>query len=275
MKTFLRRADTSISPVRVWHLIVLAVFQAPDPGFPAPSPEPPAGLEVAPWAELEVDQCRDKLIATGLGPRHFRFSKDARIRTLTAWRGAPPIYCHVPQATVMWAGPTGVQYYGFTLTSCAMALAMTRMERIAQEEARRIFGRPEGENPIRWISHLGTFNCRTQRHRTKQSEHSFGNGLDLAGFSIRGYGEVLVKRHWTPYYKSWEKPSEFLRSLARRLREEEVFTNVLDPDSDSGHWNHIHVDLAPVANGEPSPALERARTMPAEVAGEARLPAVP
>jgi hypothetical protein len=181
----------------------------------------------------------------------------------------------VPQATITWAGPTGVQYYGFTYTSCAMALAMTRMEQIAQEEARRVFGRPDDENPIRWIAHLGTFNCRTQRYRATQSEHSFGNGLDLARFSIRGYGEVLVKRHWKPLYKSWEKPSEFLRSLARRLRDEHVFTNVLDPDYDSGHWNHIHLDLAPLDQGEPSEALRRAKSMPNVVAGEARMPPVP
>lgn len=246
-----------------------------DPGEPAPAPALPPDLASAPWDGIEIDQCKEKLLAAGLTARHFRFSKEAGIRTRVAYRGAQPIYCHVPQATVMWAGPTGVQYYGFTFTSCAMALAMTRMERIAQEEARRIFGRPEAENPIRWISHLGTFNCRTQRLRAKQSEHSFGNGLDLASFSIKGYGEVMVKRHWTPHYKSWEKPSEFLRSLARRLREEEVFTNVLDPDSDSGHWNHIHVDLAPLSHGEPSPALHRARTMPTHVAGDLSLPPVP
>lgn len=259
----------------MWSILIAAILMAPDPGEPAPAPDLPPGLAQAPWGDLAVDQCKDKLLAAGLTPRHFRFSKDARIRTRRAYPGAEPIYCHVPQATVMWAGPTGVQYYGFTFTSCALALAMTRMERIAQEEARRVFGRPEGENPIRWISHLGTFNCRTQRFRTKQSQHSFGNGLDLASFSIKGYGEVMVKRHWTALYPSWEKPSEFLRALSRRLREEEVFTNVLDPDSDPGHWNHIHVDLAPLSDGEPSPALHRAKTMPTALAGDLKLDPIP
>jgi len=257
-------------------LLVAMLVAVPDPGLPAPAPELPAGLDVAPWADLEVDQCKDKLLAAGLTGRSFRFSKDASVRSRKTGLATPPaIYCHVPQATVMWAGPTGVQYYGFTFMSCAMALAMTRMEHIAQEEARRVFGRPEGENPIRWISHLGTFNCRTQRFKVKQSQHSFGNGLDLAGFNIKGYGDVLVKRHWNAIYKPWERPSEFLHALARRLRDEEVFTNVLDPDHDSSHWNHIHVDLAPTSDGLPSPALLRTKGMPSLVSIDQHLPPVP
>jgi len=236
----------------------------PDPGQPMPPPALPKDLEVAPWAPLEIDRCRDKLIAAGLDGGGFRFSKADWIMSRRQ-RGVDPIFCHVPQAVVVWKGPTGMSYYGFTFTTCAMALAMTRMERIAQEEARRVFGR---DNPIRYVSHLGTFNCRWLRHKVKQSQHSFGNGLDLAGFNIAGYGDVSVARHWKPLYPAWEKPSDFLQSLARRLREEEVFTNVLDPDSDEGHWNHIHVDMAPTSNGLPSPALDRARSMPASLAGD-------
>lgn len=256
-------------------LLLVALLSVPDPGLPAAAPELPEDLAEPYWAELVVDQCKEKLSATGLTGNHYRFSKSNRVHTRRWSRREPPIYCHVPQATVMWRGPTGVRYYGYTFTNCAMALAMTRMEEIAQEEARRIFERPADDNPIRWISHLGTFNCRTQRYRATQSEHSFGNGLDLAIFNIRGYGDVLVKRHWTPHYKSWRKPSEFLRSLARRLREENVFTNVLDPDYDSSHWNHIHVDLAPIDDGEPSAALDRAKSMPSVVAGPERLAPVP
>lgn len=254
----------------------MLLIAVPDPGVPAQAPPLPAGLEVAPWAGLEVDQCKDRLAAAGLTGKHFRFSRDALVRSRkTGYQTPPAIYCHVPQATVMWAGPTGVQYYGFTFTSCAMALAMTRMERIAQQEARRVFGRPEAENPVRWISHLGTFNCRTQRFKVKQSQHSFGNGLDLAGFNVKGYGDIFVKRHWTPHFKSWEKPSEFLHALAQRLRDEEVFTNVLGPDHDPSHWSHIHVDLAPTSDGLPSPALMRTKGMPTVGAIDLHLPPIP
>lgn len=257
-------------------LILVALLALPDPGVPAFAPPLPAGLEAPPWADLVVDQCKEKLAATGLTGRHFRFSKETPIRARKSWQGEPPIYCHVPQATVLWNGPTGVQYLGFTTMSCAMTLALTRMERIAQEEARRVFGRPDGDNPIRAIAHLGTFNCRTQRFKAKQSQHSFGNGIDLAGFDIKGVGQVWVKYHWKPYYpKAYARQSEFLHALARRLREEEVFTNVLDPDYDPSHWNHIHVDLAPTSDGEPSAALRRAKTMPTPLAGDLHVAPVP
>jgi hypothetical protein len=231
-------------------------------------------MEVAPWEGLEVEECKQKLLATGLTGNHFRFSRSNWVTTKKI-RGQDPIYCHVPQATVLWMGPTGVRYVGYTNTTCAMVLAMTRMEKIAQEEARRIFGHPQEVNPVTWISHMGTYNCRTLRFSHRQSQHSFGNGLDLKGFYVRGFGEILVARHWTPHYKSWERASEFLRSLSQRLRDEEVFTNVLDPDSDPGHWNHIHVDLALTSDGAPSPALHRAKTMPSSLAGDAWHPMPP
>lgn len=242
-------------------LPALLMLAAPDPGVPITPVSPPPGLEVAPWDGLEIEACKEKLLATGMTGREFRFSKSTWISTKKS-RGFETIHCHVPQATIIWTGPTGVRYNGYTNTTCAMALAITRMERIAQEEARRIFGHPDTVNPVLWISHIGTYNCRTLRFRTKQSQHSFGNGLDLAGFWVKGFGEILVKRHWNPIYKNWEKPSEFLRALSRRLREEDVFTNVLDPDHDPGHWNHIHVDLAVTRQGAPSPALERVKNMP-------------
>jgi hypothetical protein len=150
-------------------------------------------------------------------------------------------------------------YYGYTFVNCAMAIAMTRFEVIVQEEARRAFGRPDTENPVRAMAHMGTYNCRTLRHKQKQSQHSFGNGLDIASFDVKGFGQIEVKRHWFPRYPSWQRASDFLRGVSRRLREEAVFTNVLDPDSDPAHWNHIHVDLAPLSDGEPSPALARAK----------------
>jgi hypothetical protein len=241
--------------------LLAIVLTAPDPGVPI-SPVPlPKGLETAPWSALEVPECKARLLTTGLNGRNFRFSRNDWIASRKISR-TDTIYCHVPQHTVTWSGVTGLQYLGFTSTTCAMALAMTRMETILQEEARRIFGHGPDVNPVRWLSHLGTFNCRTLRHKTKQSQHSFGNGLDLAGFWVKGFGEIHVKYHWTARYPSWQRASDFLHAISRRLRDERVFTNVLDPDSDPGHWNHIHVDLAPESSGSPSPALDAVLAMP-------------
>jgi hypothetical protein len=242
-------------------LFVIASLSAPDPGQPITPVPLPKGLDSAPWSALEVPDCKARLLATGLSGKNFRFSKNTWIASRKP-RGQSPFYCHIPQNTVTWSGTTGLQYLGFTSTTCAMALAMTRMEQVLQEEARRIFGHPPEVNPVRWVSHLGTFNCRLMRQKTRQSQHSFGNGLDLAGFWVKGFGEIHVSRHWKPIYPSWQRPSDFLKAVSRRLRDEHIFTNVLDPDSDPGHWNHIHVDLAPESDGAPSPALGATMTMP-------------
>ncbi len=247
--------------------LATVIAAAPDPGEPAPALPLPKDLEEvgeAPWTPLVLDDCKARLEAAGYSGREFKFSSWNYIKTKKQ-RGMDPIHCHVPQPVVMYRSSAGMSYYGYTFVNCAMAVAMTRFERIAQEEARRIWERPDDQNPVRAMSHMGTYNCRTLRYKTKQSQHSFGNGLDIAVFRIQGAGEVSVAKHWTARWPALQKKADFLRALSRRLREEAIFTNVLDPDSDPGHWNHIHVDLAPLSDGEPSPALAR---MKAPVGGK-------
>jgi len=238
--------------------LVAALFGAPDPGESASILPPPDGVTSLPWDSLVVDDCKARLEKAGYSGKEFRFSTWNYIRTIKR-RGADPLRCHVPQPIVMMKSPSGMSYNGYTFVNCSMALAMVRFEEIAQEEARRIWDKPDDSFPVQAMAHMGTYNCRTLRFKTKQSQHSFGNGLDIAVFRIAGAGEVNVTHHWTARWPALQKKEDFLRSLARRLRQEAVFTNVLDPDSDHGHWNHIHVDLAPLSDGEPSPALARLR----------------
>ncbi|MCC6625591.1 MAG: extensin family protein [Deltaproteobacteria bacterium] len=259
------------------HILTLALLAAPptperDPGDPVPPKLPKALVDQPlPWAPIEIASCKERLDKAGLDGAHFRFSRNAWVQSRPARsKETGPLWCHVPQGTVLWVGPTGIRYYGFMHMSCAMTLAMVRFEEVAQAEARRVWGRPETENPIRSITHYGTYNCRWQRFKDKISEHAYGNALDIAGFNITGvWGEVSVYRHWTARWKGAEKHSEFLRGLVQRLREAEVFTNVLDPEWDAGHQNHLHVDMAPITYGQPSPALERVRSMPTDDPGDA------
>jgi hypothetical protein len=56
---------------------------------------------------------------------------------------------------------------------------------------------------------------------------------------------IDVLKHFRP--KESEPPDgrcRFLRTLANRLFDEEVFSNVVTPFFDRVHQNHIHVDLA-------------------------------
>lgn len=239
------------------HLAFVLFLSSPGKALPA-APSPQELLpEAAPWSQLEVADCEKKLHARGLGRKHFRFALSSYVKREPK-RGPNPIFCHVPQGLFFHTGITGVKYYGYSYQTCALTLAMVRMEEIAQEEARRIFERPESENPITGIKHLGTYNCRRLRHgRTTQSQHSFGNAIDLEAFRIKGYGLITVKQHWNPRYPYWDKGAEFMRALSNRLRDEQVFTNVITPESDNYHGTHLHLDLAPTKSGLPAAALKR------------------
>lgn len=246
-------------------LTLLALLSAPGPGEPAPRRDTPAGLEVAPWDALWVDRCQERLVAAGLEAGAYYFSPHNRLQSRPL-RGYETIYCHTPQAVVWTRGPTGALYYGHTMFNCAMSLAMTRFERIAQEEARRIFDTAR-DNPITIITHMGTYNCRRLRAKPeRQSQHSFGNAIDLAGFYIHGVGEITILRHWNARYSSQRRASEFLHTVMERLRAEQVFTNILDPAWDEAHANHVHMDLAPLSDGLPSAALAVTRALPVTAA---------
>ncbi|MCA9518056.1 MAG: extensin family protein, partial [Myxococcales bacterium] len=250
------------------HVLALLLLAAPVPGDPAPRHALPDGMESAPWDAFWVDQCKERLEAAGMTEGYY-FSPHNRLQSRRITR-TETIYCHVPQAVVWSRGPTGARYGGFTMVNCAMALAMARFEVIAQEEARKVFG-DALEAPITYITHVGTYNCRTLRLKSeKQSQHSFGNGIDITGFYVRGYGAIEIQRHWTARWPALQKGSLFLHNLVARLRAEQVFTNILDPTWDGYHANHLHIDLAPTSDGLPSVALEKAKASPVSASAPPR-----
>ncbi len=225
-------------------LIALMLLSAP-PTEPAPPPPLPRGFDAAPWEALFVEDCKARLEEAGV--TKYRFLPQSRPRVLKGyrWRGVqyPDMACYTPQALLYQRGPGDIRYSGYPKMSCAMALAMAKFEAIAQEESERVFG--EGKT-IKYIVQYGTNNCRRLRLRPEaQSQHSFGNAIDVASFVIKGYGIVDLKKHWHSTRPWHAKRREFLRRLAERLRAERVFTNVLDPEYDAGHANHYHLDLAP------------------------------
>ncbi len=228
---------------------------APSPFEPAPLVASPTPGEPPPWTSLYLPDCADRLEALGYTQRHLTFSRWNHVRTLRRGYGRPPLRCYVPQPMTLRRAPHGLALFGHTYVNCAMAIAIARLEAVLQEVAREVFSRPADSRPVAAVTHLGTYNCRSLRDDDRASQHSFGNGLDLVGFEIRGVGFVTVASHWHVRYPRQAPASRFLRTLVARLRAEEAFTWVLGPDEGRGHWNHIHVDLAPLRSGVPSPAF--------------------
>lgn len=205
--------------------------------------------EMEPWVPMVVEGCEAALEEAGVTAYTMFREPPSKVlkaprRRKADWPELTEMKCHVPQAMAYREGPGKIRYTGYVLVNCKTALALARLEEIAQEEAVRIFGK---YRTVRSIRQYGTYNCRRLRDLPwVQSQHSFGNAIDIAGFRIRGYGWVNLKTHWTPKRRSQKKGSEFLRAIAQRLVEEQVFTNVLTPDYNSAHRNHFHLDLEPL-----------------------------
>jgi hypothetical protein len=149
--------------------------------------------------------------------------------------------CAAPQGVAIARGATGVRYSRQPRVNGAFALRLARFEKVVQEEAAAAFGRP-----VVRLEHLGTYVCRMMaEYPTWVSEHSFANAIDVAAFVLRGGRRITVERDWTPKDREATTPAgRFLRRLARRLYDEDVFSVVLTPSFDRRHRNHFHLDGA-------------------------------
>jgi hypothetical protein len=222
-------------------LLLSMLVVAHEPNEPAPLPANPSGVEQTPWDTLVLNQCAEELKVAGV--TDYTFLKRRQIETLSS-RNHSNLYCYVPQSMHYRRGPGDFSYSTYLQLNCKMAVALARFEKVAQRVAKKTLG------PKARISHidvLGAYNCRRLRkHPEFQSQHSFGNALDVEAFRIRGFGTVSLKDHWWNKKTAWgRKASRFLYQLVTELRRENVFTNVLTPNFDASHENHLHLDKAP------------------------------
>jgi hypothetical protein len=195
-------------------LLVLSALSAV--ALPNPWNQPPEPIE----------RCQELLAERSV---RFRAAAEPVRRT----RGG--LRCGVEQGVRYLGGPGRIAYNRTPRLSCGMALALARFEAVVQEEARRRLGRA-----VSRIVHAGTYACREMAaYPGWVSEHAWANAIDIASFEIAGGRVIAVSNYHKP-----GATGDFLRAVARRLVDENVFTVVLTPAFDRRHANHFHLDLA-------------------------------
>jgi hypothetical protein len=112
---------------------------------------------------------------------------------------------------------------------------------MAQAEAEKHLG-----TRIKRVLQLGTYNCRKMARFTNMvSEHSYGNAIDIAGFELISGQKITILKHFgATSEEPTTKEGRFLRALAHRLYDENVFSVVLTPFFDALHKDHLHLDQA-------------------------------
>ena len=149
--------------------------------------------------------------------------------------------CGTEQAVVYRRGPQKFRFNARPQLTCRMALGLAQFENFAAEEAMKWFGRK-----IRKVTQGGTYSCRRmQRFRDMVSEHSYANAIDIRSFELDDGRTISVLSHFGALTSEPDAPaSRFLRSLSRRLYDEQVFSVVLTPYFDALHRDHFHFDQA-------------------------------
>src|SRR5579885_2419409 len=117
--------------------------------------------------------------------------------------------------------------------ACPLVSALDRwVSEGVQPAALHWFGSPVSE-----IHQIGGYSCRGMVGGDGVSEHSFGNALDIAAFTLADGRKITVKNGW---HGSPEEQG-FLHDV--QLYACETFTTVLAPGYNIYHYDHIHVDL--------------------------------
>jgi hypothetical protein len=182
---------------------------------------------------LIVPDCEARLRELGL---------KYRLTSLAPVKGPGGGYtCGNEQAVVYLKSPARIAYNSAPVVSCPLALALVKFERMAQAEAIERFG-----SPIARIEQAGTYNCRKMaRFGDLVSEHSFANAIDVRAFVLKNGKRISVLRDFGALDSEPGPKGQFLRELARRLYDDDVFSVVLTPYWDALHRDHLHFDMAP------------------------------
>jgi hypothetical protein len=235
--------DASASPPPHTHPSPTPTAAAPAPS-PAPAPEAPPAPPPDP-GRADLDPENDATVA----PPDLIADCDARlaaagIRTkpalLPVRRGKEGHECGAPQVVVYRGPEGGVRWSSAPLVTCGMALALARFEEILQEESEKYF-----DKRVTRIEHIGTYSCRQMARYDWVSEHSYANAIDVTAFQLSNGKKISIERSFgRPSNEPTTAEGRFLRALARRLYDDEVFSVVVTEFLDPLHRSHFHFDMA-------------------------------
>jgi hypothetical protein len=179
-----------------------------------------------------VADCEERLTAAGI-----RFAR----AELPLRNGGGTITCGAEQVVEYRGSESGIKYNASPVVTCTLALALARFERVLQDEAAlRLKSR------VRRLEQAGTYNCRKMaRFRSMVSEHSYANAIDFRGVTLDDGRTIGVLHDFGRLDVEPTSPqSLFLRSVAHRAFDEQVFSVVLTPYFDALHRDHFHLDMA-------------------------------
>ncbi len=217
---------------------------------------PPQDL---PWKPLDLDRPIGRATATKVAafdlprtatPAQVSAPTEACMRLLreagVAVQRAPDRddggFCQVRGAVRITAGATPLAPAG-VIMQCPLALRYVLWERqVLQPAAREILG-----SPVARVENFGTYSCRriygSSDVNDRPSEHARANALDVAAVTLRDGRRISVQADWGGQGPAGEPGARFLEAARRggcRL-----FSNVLTPDYNAAHADHLHLDGAP------------------------------
>ena len=176
------------------------------------------GVQPAPPVSRNDQQCLAELDKLGVQyqvePQPASVSRSCRVEN--------PV--RVAAATVPFSRPA--------VAACAFVVEFDKFEHeVIRPLAKRYFG-----HDLKTIIHFGAYNCRTT-DTGRESAHATGMAIDVAGFELTDGTMISVKQDWGRRGKE----RDFLLAVATQACH--YFNEVLDPDSDRDHVDHLHLDL--------------------------------
>lgn len=126
---------------------------------------------------------------------------------------------------------------GIDIEGRGLTLTCTAAEHFAQwvQNDVRALIKEHDKQPLRRISHMGSYNCRRIGGSSVWSQHAFANAIDIEGLVFEDGTAITIKDDWNS--------EPILQDLATSACDD--FNVVLSPNYNALHHDHLHFDLGP------------------------------